>query len=182
VRKSSLILKQFLPFAFLATVTCGLVYLSIQQNIREGANDSQIQIAEDTGAKLALSQTPQINFDEKVDPSVSLAPFVITYDEGGKVIDSNAQINGETPTIPKGVLDFAKTKGEDRFTWQTKEGVRIAAVVSYYKGVTPGFVLAGRSLREVEVREDQLMWEVFSLWIFSLAGLLFLNILLNSRN
>lgn len=179
-KKILAVFKHWLPLVFLGTTLCGLIYLSGQQNIRQGANDPQIQLSEDFAGKLLEGQTIPLNFSEKIDPSLSISPFVIVYDEEGKVVNSSAEINGKTPIIPSGVLDYTKIKGEHRFTWQTKEGVRIATVITYYKGgSSSGFVLAGKSLREVEIREDQLMWEVFSIWIFSLAGLLFLGILLN---
>jgi hypothetical protein len=37
--------------------------------------------------------------------------------------------------------------------------------VTQFKGVNSGFVLAGRSLREVEKREDSIMQIVFVGWI-----------------
>jgi hypothetical protein len=56
------------------------------------------------------------------------------------------------PTFPPGILDYTRQNGEDRVTLQPESGVRIAAVVVRYNN---GFVLAGRSLREVEKRESQ---------------------------
>ena len=38
----------FLPVAVLATLCCGLVYAALQHDLRTGANDPQIQLAEDT--------------------------------------------------------------------------------------------------------------------------------------
>ena len=40
-------------------------------------------------------------------------------------------------------------RGEDRLTWQPEPGVRSATVVVHYQGAQAGFVMAGRSLREV---------------------------------
>jgi hypothetical protein len=37
-------------------------------------------------------------------------------------------------------------------TWQPRRGVRIASVVMRVQGSQPGFVLAGRNMREVESR------------------------------
>ena len=74
----------------------------------------------------------------------------------GKVVASDALLNGSTPELPAGVLDDVRKNGEDRFTWQPEPGVRIAAVVAPLPGTSEGFVLAGRSLREVELREDNI--------------------------
>ena len=42
----------FLPVAVLATLTCGLIYAEVQQDQRSGANDPQVQLAEDAAARL----------------------------------------------------------------------------------------------------------------------------------
>src|SRR6266536_2297586 len=55
-----------------------------------------------------------------------------------------------------GIFDYVKQNGEDRLTWQPQTGIRSAIVVTQFKGTTSGFVLAGRSLREVGKREDSL--------------------------
>ncbi len=89
-----------------------------------------------------------------VDISRSLSPFVIVFDDNGKPIASSAVLNGATPTIPFGIFQYVRMSGEDRFTWQPENGVRIAAVVVRFSGTSSGFILAGRSLREVEKRED----------------------------
>ena len=62
--------------------------------------------------------------------------------------------------------------GEDRVTWQPQGNVRIALVVTKVTGVQSGFIAAGRSLREVEKREDQLTKEVLGAWLIAvvLAG------------
>jgi hypothetical protein len=48
--------------------------------------------------------------------------------------------------------------------------VCIAAVVARIQGAQPGFVLAGRSLREVEVREDNAELEAGAAWIVTLGA------------
>ena len=42
----------FLPVAVLATLCCGFVYTAVQQDLRMGANDPQLQLAEDAAAFL----------------------------------------------------------------------------------------------------------------------------------
>lgn len=88
--------------------------------------------------------------DGAVDIFASLGPFVIVYDDGGRVLASSARLDGMTPAPPAGVFDYVRAHGEERLTWQPRRGVRIAAVVT--RSVN-GFVLAGRNLREVESRE-----------------------------
>jgi hypothetical protein len=83
----------------------------------------------------------------KVDIATSLAPFLMIYDDSGNALASSATLHGMNPTFPPGILDYTRQNGEDRVTLQPEGGVRIAAVVVRYDN---GFVLAGRSLREVE--------------------------------
>ena len=85
-------------------------------------------------------------------------------------------------SIPTGVLQSATLSvgkdtampGEDRVTWQPSPGVRQAIVVveitsGQYKG---DFVVAGRSMREVEDREGSLGTVVWSSMFLLLAGTL----------
>ena len=50
MRSIKSILVVWLAIAAATTVVCGLVYLSVQQVMRQSANDPQIQIAEDAGS------------------------------------------------------------------------------------------------------------------------------------
>ena len=149
------IIKYWLLIAIVVSGLCGLIYGAVQQDIRQGANDPQIQLAEDAASKLANGQAVQsIVPAEKVDIAKSLAPYIIVFDASGQPIASSAQLNGQTPTIPSGVFDSVRQSGEDRFTWQPQSGVRSAVVVTQFSGSHSGFVLAGRSLREAEARID----------------------------
>jgi hypothetical protein len=144
----------WLPLAIGLSCLCTLAYLSIQQILRMNANDPQIEYAEDISSRLSAGQSPaSVVPPAPVDFSRSLATFIIIA----------------MPTIPSGVIAYAKAHGEDRITWQPKSGVRIAAVVARYTGAAPGYVLLGRSLREIENREGSLLLEVFTAWILSLV-------------
>lgn len=152
------VLKQWLPLAVVIAALGLLAYTLAQQVYRMSANDPQIQMAEDGAA--AISSGAAVNSivpSGKVNIASSLAPFVIVLDDSGKVIASNADLRGQVPPMPAGVLDYVRTKGEDRVTMQPEPGVRFAAVITRFTGSSNGFVLAGRSLREVEIREDNLL-------------------------
>jgi hypothetical protein len=152
------ILKYWLLIAIIVTGLSGLLYAVVQQDIRHAADDPQIQMAEDTAARLANGQQVQnVVPAEKVDIAKSLAPYIIVFDTTGKPIASSAQLDGQTPIIPSGVFDYVRQNDEDRLTWQPQPGVRSAVVVTQFQGPNSGFVLAGRSLREVEKREDDIM-------------------------
>jgi hypothetical protein len=148
------IIMKWLPLAIIVAGLCGLVYLTVQQSLRMAANDPQIQMAEDAanilnGGASADSVIPAT----KVELANSLAPFIIVFDDFGKVLASSATLHGSVPVYPSGVLDYTRQHGEDRVTWQPENGVRMATVVVRYDN---GFVLAGRSLREVEIRESNI--------------------------
>ncbi len=165
--------RHWLSIGAAVTLICGLVYIVAQQSLRQGANDPQIQMAEDaaealTGGGTAESVLPAA----RIDPSRSLAPFVIVYGGDGSVLASSAALHGQTPGLPAGVFESVRRAGEDRVTWQPEPGVRIAAVVTGYGGSQPGFVLAGRSLREVEARTGQIGSLVLVGWLASLAATL----------
>src|SRR5438445_588354 len=80
----------WLPLAFCLTVLAGLVYVTVQQNFRQGANDPQIQMAEDAAAQLqGGAQAQAVVGAGKVDISRSLAPFLIVYDATGQQLASS---------------------------------------------------------------------------------------------
>lgn len=154
----------WIPLAIAVSCLCGLIYLVVQQDIRISANDPQIQLAQDQARVIDRGERiPSLG--PTVDISESLAPFLIFFDRQGKVIISQATLHGQAPIIPDGIFSYVRTKGEDRFTWQPEIGVRIATVVVQDKN---GFVLVGRSLREVEKREDNLLLQVFLGWAVTL--------------
>ena len=168
------ILKYWLLMAVTIIGLVGLCYAAVQQDIRQSANDPQIQIAEDSAAKLANGQSIQnVVPSEKVDIAKSLAPYIIVFDVTGKPLASSALLDGQIPTIPAGITEYVKHNGEDRFTWQPQPGVRSAVVVTQFKGSSSGFVLVGQSLREVESREDNIL----QLLIVGGIGMLFATFL-----
>jgi hypothetical protein len=163
------LLLPWLPLAVLCVAGPLFIYAMAQQVYRQSANDPQIQIAEDTAAKLQNgASADEFVSDQTVNVADSLSPFIIIYDQNGKVIQSNAQLNGKTPELPQAVLsDMQADKGslpwklepadERRFTWQPEPGVRLATIITQFDGKQSGFVLAGRNMREVERRIDSAM-------------------------
>jgi len=172
------ILRHWLPLVVVIVLLCGLVYLTVQQSLRMGANDPQIQMAEDAATTLAAGGTPvSILPTTQLDISNSLAPFLVVYSDAGEPLASSGLLNGAAPLLPAGIFDYTRLKGEDRVSWQPKSGVRVAAVVVAYGGSHPGFVLAGRSLREVEIRESQVEQITGIAMLVTLAGSLFVVVL-----
>jgi hypothetical protein len=154
--------------ALVITVTflSGLVYIIEQQNLRQSANDPQIQLAEDAASSLAAGKSPQAVLPGgAIDMATSLAPYLIIYDNSGTPLAASVELDGALPAVPAGVFSDAGSQGQKRFTWQPESGVRSAVVLTRYTGKTSGYVLAGRSLREVEKREDRLLWLVGLAWL-----------------
>jgi hypothetical protein len=144
-----------LAYFTLAFSITGLVFVTVQQNLRMGANDPQIQLAEDIAADLDSGRSPaSLSNSEEVDMRTSLAPFIIVTDANKKVVVSTGTLDGRNATPPDGAFDAAKLSPthQNRITWQPAPGVREAAVIVANKD---GYVVAVRSLREVEAREDQ---------------------------
>jgi hypothetical protein len=159
----------FLPVAVLATLGCGLVYVGVQQDLRSGANDPQLQLAEDAARALDAGAEPaSIVGGTEVDVAQSLAPFVVVFDLAGHVLATDGQLDGHDPVPPLGVLDAARAHSPNVLTWQPRPGVRVATAAVPWQG---GTVLAGRSLREVERREDQLLLTVAAVWLAMLVAL-----------
>jgi hypothetical protein len=165
------IIKGWLPLAIVTAGVCGLVYLSIQQALRMNANDPQIQMAEDAASALnSGGSVVSILPATQVEIATSLAPFMMVFDDSGKVLASSATLHGSIPLYPSGVLDYTRQHGEDRVTWQPENGVRMATVVVRYD---QGFVMAGRSLREVEIRttniEEISGLAILAIWVVTLV-------------
>jgi len=172
------ILRHWLPLAAMTTGLCALVYLVGQQVLRQTANDPQIQMAQDTAYALSQGVTPHsVLPSAQVDISRSLAPFLILYNDAGEMIGSSASLHEGTPSLPIGIFAYVRQHGEDRVTWQPEPGVRIAAVIDRYEGANAGFVLAGRSLLEVEKREDNIqsisILAMVVIWAVTLAVVAF---------
>ncbi len=53
------ILFSWIPFAVVLTAVALMVYAAVQQVYRSSANDPQIQMAEDTAARLAAGASPE---------------------------------------------------------------------------------------------------------------------------
>lgn len=147
-----------------------MIYLNLQQNLRISGNDPQIQMAQDSAARLSEGGGPsKIVPVETVEISKSLAPFIAVFDDSGKIIKSNAKLDGKDISIPLGVFEYTKKNTEDRITWQPRVGVRSAIVVTRFQTAkNSGFVVSGRSLKEIEVRENDLLTRILLGWLVTL--------------
>jgi hypothetical protein len=151
--------------AVIVTLVAPMSYVVGQQVLRSTANDPQVQMAHDATFRLAAGADLHIAGGDLVDPSRSLAPFLIVYDANGHPISSSAVLDGRRPVPPAGVFSYTQIHREERVTWQPRPGVRIAAVVVPFGGDHPGFVLVGRSLSEVEASTQNLLLGTIMGWL-----------------
>jgi hypothetical protein len=163
----------WLPAAVGVSLMSGVLYVSVQQSYRQNANDPQLQMAEDAAARLSSGDAPAaVVGDGSVDVATSLAPFVAVYDASGRVLASDGTLDGAPPSPPPGVLQAARDRGQNMVTWQPRDGVRQALeVVPWSSPSGEGTVLAGRSLREVEHRVDDLTLMVGLGWAVTMAAI-----------
>lgn len=146
----------------------GKTQLNVETEVVEGPDDKLPLTAGST-------TTTTIIPDDSIDMAHSLSPFLIAYDAQGKPVASQGKLNGKIPAPPKGVFENVRAKGEERISWEPQPGVRFAAVVLHVpaaNNVKEGFVLAGRSLREVEIREKQLGDLAFLNWLVMMGLIL----------
>jgi hypothetical protein len=151
-------LVSWLPFAAAMVVTAGLVYAAVQQSLRSGANDPQLQIAGDLAAQLSggASAGPLLG-TSKVDVATSLSPYAVVFDGAGRPVAATGVLDGAVPVPPPGVLRAAQGHRTE-LTWEPRDGVRSAIVVLPFHGPQgTGTVMVGRSLTEVEKRETLLV-------------------------
>lgn len=170
------VLRYWLPLAFAITGLCLFTYIAVQQEIRLSANDPQIQLSEDIANHLSQVQDAAfLNQQGRSDISKSLSTYIAVFDKDKKLIAANGVLNNKPIAPPSGVFDEAHDQGQVRVTWQPQPGVRSAIVVTAYSGKNSGYVLVGRSLREVEKRENLLTFKFILSWLGILAGSLILT-------
>ncbi len=178
--KLSVGMRYWVMFAIIATAVSGSMFLVVQQAVRMNANDPQIQLSEDAGialAKGAMYSDIVLNRDiQSIDIEKSLAPFVIIYDESGKAVVGSGVLNGSYPMIPTGVFERAKINGENRSTWQPSTSTRVALVTRHFSGEKSGFVVSGRSMREIDKRINQqflfigMVWAILMILCFAFVS------------
>jgi hypothetical protein len=175
-------LLEFLAMAlFCVTVAAGMAYTAVQQALRLTANDPQVQLAEDVANALDAGVAPRdLVQSYKIDPSVSLSAFVVIYDGQHRVLASSGTLFGKDPMPPRGVFDYVDTRGEDRVTWMPRSGIRIALVMTAYKD---GYVMSGRSLRDVDYNLSAVTRLLMLLWLLcvALASMVILGVWMEHR-
>lgn len=132
-------------------------YVFVQQDSRSGINIPLIQIMQSVKADLQAGVKPSAILEARqIDLSSSQSPFITLYGLDKKVIGSSQSLNGRTLTLPIGVLDISRSRGESRVTWQPTSELRFASITDYVP--TFGYVSVSESLREIEDRATKSAW------------------------
>jgi hypothetical protein len=178
--------RRFIPWilsAVIVTCFCGLIGVVVQQSFRQEANDPQIQMAKEMSAAFLNNQfteeTLKSSFETfipskiQVNVETSLSPWIQIYDASGENLYSSMMTSDaqSTPRVPKEVFERVDKQGENRITWQPKKGIRQAIVVTKFSGLRNGYIVAGRSLAEVEHRIGS-MWMFIGIGWFSMMVLI----------
>jgi hypothetical protein len=159
------ILFHALTVAFVITLLGGFAMIFSQQLLRRGADQPQTQMVNDAAALLSGGARPEdVIPSARIDVQHSLEPFLFFYDAQGKPQAGSGTLQNAIPSPPPGVFEFVRAHGSEKLTWQPRPDVRIASVVRRVEGPHPGFILAGRSLREVEQQEINLYRLSLALW------------------
>jgi hypothetical protein len=152
------------------TIGCGLLlfgYVGLQQSLRMGLNDPQLQMAQDLASRLSQgASASSVVSTTLVDESHSLAPFVTIVDNNINVLASSGKIDNQVPLPPTSAFPDSQNRSNNWFTWQ-HDTIRDAAVIVPY-GNHAGYVLVARSMSQVENTIS---------YITELAGLTLLGIL-----
>jgi hypothetical protein len=170
--KPSLLITHFIA-AIITTVILLAVYISVQQSYRSAANNPQIQMAKDIS--IALANGKSINKfipADTIDIAQSLSPFTEIFDHNGKPVQSTGYLNESFPQPPAGVFEFTKANNEDILTWQPQPAARMAMVFEKVNAGNIGFIAVGRSLKETEVRESNLVKTLGLTWVACIGVLL----------
>ena len=160
-----------------------IIYFAAHYALRSGANEPQIQVANDTAWKTALQLEQNGKIvpleGEKMDISSSQGSFVIVYNKDGEVIDSTGVYNGQVPKLPDGVLQGTVEGEKTIFTWEPVENVRIAAVV--VSSGKYGYVLAGKSLVDTESSINKLAYILLVTYGLLLVGITVVAVVLHKK-
>lgn len=163
----------WLPLAIAVTGLSLLCYVSAQQVLRQSMNDMPVQVAQDAVARINAGEAIADVAQGNVNIGESVAPFVIVYDQDGKLIAGSGALDGQVPTPPHGVFDNVDFWRWGH-SWQPNKNVRIdAAIIPFKSASSSGFVLGGRNVRLMEDHIVHIGYLVLQAWILLLIATFF---------
>ena len=161
---------QHLSAILIITMIIGLIYFSVQQTYRTGADDPQAEMLH--SLKERLEKGKPLSLEDTIQLESSLSVFKTVYDQNGEPLQSTGWLDGKMPTLPKGVFETAKANGELWVSWQPQRDVRIALGVVRVTAAPIAYLAVGRSLKEVEKRISRLADMMLTGWILCISVVL----------
>jgi len=136
------VMRAWIPLAVAVSLGAFGLNFVAQQVYRGGANDPQVQLAQDGVRALDEGTAPESLVPSgSVDPAASLATFVMVYDEKGGLLAGNGTLSGDPIEPPAEMLATAREVGQNRTSWQASDEALVAVVV--YSAKDGRTVLAG---------------------------------------
>ena len=159
ISRPTLFYNALVLIALCTAICLGFVVIE-QQALRQSANDPQLGIATDLAIRLARGISPTVAVpNDKTDMDLSLSPFVIAYDEQGKVLASSAQLNGAVPQLPQGVLDYLdRVRACARIPVCAGFGIRSREQVARLAGHVDGVIVGSALVEVLERNADPTAW------------------------
>lgn len=146
-------LRVWLAIVGTATLVLGASYSMVQQSARLAADEAPLTVAQDAKQKISDDISPaEIVPEEETDLGTDSGVFLIITDPAKKVLATSAVLDDKAPLPPSAVFSDAERNGSDRFTWEPKNGVRLATQVLRFNDNNGGYIIAGQSLSETEKR------------------------------
>ena len=137
-----------------------------------------LQLAQSVETEIRAGvKTSEILKGQEIDLSVNQGPFITLYSLDKKVLGSSQHLSDQILTLPSGVLDHARTRGEVRLTWQPTRELRFATITDFMP--TFGYISISQSLKETEARATRGVWIAlsalglgalvsgFAIWLFA---------------
>lgn len=132
-------------------------YVFVQQEGRSSINIPLLELAQNVESDLRSGVLPnEILKGKQIDLSLDQSPFITLYSLDKRIVGSSQRLNGQLLSLPSGVLDNARTKGDVRVTWQPTHNLRFASITEFVP--TFGYVSVAQSLQETEARATRSMW------------------------
>lgn len=168
----------FLTLVLMSTIAFAAIFFSSRNSLRQQANDPQVEVTEQVAGIMRQGAPLDaiVSGAEQIDLATSDTLFVALYDKDKNLAGATATVNGQPLSIPAESFDQASVNGGYRFDWVVTDGREIAGVMKQVDDL--GYVVAGRSLAEYELRVAPLFRPLLIGWIASILLSLFLASLL----
>src|SRR5258708_1272848 len=138
------IFKNWLGYAAVLTLLCGIIFYMGRQEFRQSANDPQLQLVQEAANALNKGADPKslVGTGKPAEISETQAPYIVIYDVSGNVVANSGVLNGRPLKVPRHVIDYIQKNGADKATWEPVRGVS-QAMVALLSNTTHSYVVIG---------------------------------------